>query len=141
MNSAGCLDSKKLEKGIEEKTEFRDKSASRRHLSGAGFGFGILSEDVMRFVRKLLKDWVEMQLASSNADCRCIGHNFLIEENVSDERRLELETHNLDWADARKLLVSYSIHYVQGGIRGSLPSTFMMRKNRPALQRECPDRC
>ena len=88
----------------------------------------------MRFDRKLLKDWVEMQLASPYADSRFIGHNFLIEENVSDERRLELEAHGPELTDAKDLLGSYHQIYVQGLKRGHLPSMFKMPANSPALQ-------
>ena len=92
----------------------------------------------MRFERKLLKDWVEMQLASPDADSRCIGHNFLIEENVSDVRRLELEAHDPESTDAKDLLSSCHQIYVQGqkrnAKRGHLPSTFKIPENSPALQ-------
>lgn len=88
----------------------------------------------MRFNRKMLKVWVEMHLASQDADNRCIGQNFLIEENVSEERRLELESHNPDCTDVEKLFSNYYIDYVQGKVRGHIPSTFVMSKNRPALQ-------
>ena len=90
------------------KPEFRDWVATKRHLSGAGFWFGILSEDDMRLDRKLLKDSVEMQMASPDADRRCIGHNFLIEENMSDERRLELENHDPGSTDVVELFQSYN---------------------------------
>ena len=73
-------------------------------------------------------------MASSDADSRCIGHNFLIEENVSDERRLELEAHEPESADAKKLFESYYEIYIQGTMRGHVPSTFKMPLNFPALQ-------
>lgn len=88
----------------------------------------------MRFDRNLLKDWFESQMASSDADSRCIGHNFLIEENVSDERQLELEAHDLESASAKELFDSYYEIYVQGTMRGHVPSTFKMPMNFPALQ-------
>ena len=88
----------------------------------------------MRLDRKLLKDRVEMQMASPDADRRCIGHNFLIEENVSDERRLELENHDPGSTDVVELFLSCNRKYVQGRMRGHMPSTFKMPTNSPALQ-------
>ena len=54
---------------------------------------GILSEGDMRMDRAILKDWVRSLMEAANPESRCIGHNFLIEENVSDDRRFELEYH------------------------------------------------
>lgn len=88
----------------------------------------------MRFDRAILKDWLESLLASSTAKDRCIDHNFRIEENVSDERRLELESLDPEYSDAEDIFKSYYLIYVQGDVRGHVPSTFEMSKNFPALQ-------
>ena len=88
----------------------------------------------MRFERAILKDWLQSLIASTDAKDRCIGKNFLIEENVSDERRLELEAHNPELTDVEILFKSYYRIFVQGEIRGHVPSTFEMHKNFPALK-------
>lgn len=87
----------------------------------------------MKFDRDLLNDYVDSLLKSSNPESRCVGHNFLIEENVSEERRLELEAHDPSATNARELLKSYFKKYVQGEKYGHISSTFMMPINYPAL--------
>ena len=88
----------------------------------------------MRFDRAILKNWIQLLLEASNSESRCIGHNFLIEENVSDERRLELEAYMPEWTDANEILVNYYLEYVQRHDRGLLPSTFNWSIIMPALQ-------
>lgn len=88
----------------------------------------------MKFDRELLKAYVVSLLNASKPDLRFVGHNFLIEENVSDERRLELESHEPNAENARELLKSYFMKYVQGVESGHIPSSFIMHINYPALE-------
>lgn len=88
----------------------------------------------MKFDRDLLNDYIVSLLNSSKQESRCVGHNFLIEENVSEERRFELEAHDPSETNARKLLNSYFKKYVQGEKSGHISSTFMMPINYPALE-------
>lgn len=95
---------------------------------------GNLSEHAMKFDRELLKAYVVSLLISSKPDLRFVGHNFLIEENVSDERRLELELHEPNAENAREFMKSYYKKYVQGVESGHIPSSFIMHINYPALE-------
>ena len=88
----------------------------------------------MRFDRAILKDWNQSLLEASNSESRCIGHNFLIEENVSDERRFELECHEPGLDRAEELMKRYYNQFVQRRHRGQLPTTFNPRTNLHALQ-------
>lgn len=87
----------------------------------------------MRFKRELLNHYLDSLLASSDAQKRCIGHNILIEENVSNERRVELEGFKENPESIAELFEANFLESVQGPYRGHKPSTWNMRVNYPAL--------
>ena len=78
----------------------------------------------MKFDRAALNDSVISLLRSSVPADRCIGRNFLIEENVSELRRLEMEAFLPDSNDVIMVSEKYFAITVQGDRRGHLPSTF-----------------
>lgn len=85
----------------------------------------------MRFNRMSLNDSAISLLQSSNAVHRCIGRNFLIEENVADQRLVELERFLPHSQNVLIVSVEYFMKNVQGEMRGHFPSTFDEKINGP----------
>ena len=87
----------------------------------------------MRFVRMLLNNSVKSLLLSSDPTNRCVGRNFLIEENVSDRRRTAVETYLPASGDVQEVVMEYFMKSVQGEVQGHIPSTFDKEINHLAL--------
>lgn len=105
----------------------------KRHLSGARFALDFPSEGVMHFDRDELNASVISSLKSPKAENRCIGRNFMIEENVSDRRRFDVEAFLPRSRNHLAVTAVYFRESVQGRSRGHLSSTFDALKNHLAI--------
>lgn len=87
----------------------------------------------MQFVRVALNESAISLCRSLEAADRCIGRNFLIEENVSDQRRADFEAILPRSSDVVMVSKKYFSMTVQGRERGHVPSTFNAKKNYLAI--------
>lgn len=87
----------------------------------------------MEFKRAELMSSVAALADAADADDRCIGCNYLMEENVTDQRRDDVETYEVSSHDVRYVVKSYFEDSVQGLSRGHPSSTFDENKNGIAL--------
>lgn len=78
----------------------------------------------MQFNRTELTASAASLASGSDTDERCVGLNYLIEENVADQRRDAVETYETHSADVREVVTSYFADSVQGLARGHSSSTF-----------------
>lgn len=90
----------------------------------------------MKFTRPELSASVTSLAGAADVDERCIGHNYLIEENVGDRRRQDVETYEPASIDIRKVVKSYFQDSIQGLSRGHLSSTFDQDANGIALLKD-----
>lgn len=105
----------------------------KRHLSDARFALDFPSEGVMQFDRDELNASVILSLKSPKAENRCIGRNFMIEENVSDRRRFDVEAFLPRSRIHLAVTAVYFRESVQGRSCGHLSSTFDALKNHLAI--------
>ncbi|MCH8239896.1 MAG: hypothetical protein IIB62_07565, partial [Proteobacteria bacterium] len=87
----------------------------------------------MDFHRSELLDSAQALARSSEVHERSIGLNYLIEENVGDARRDEVEAFDTTSADVREVVQSYFDGSIQGVSRGHPSSTFDESLNEIAL--------
>ncbi|MBU6165739.1 MAG: hypothetical protein KGQ52_06365 [Alphaproteobacteria bacterium] len=87
----------------------------------------------MQFNRSELNDSAVSLARSPAVDDSCIGRNYLIEENVTDQRRSVVEGYEPLAIDVREVVNSYFRDSVQGVQRGHLSSTFDETINHQAL--------
>mgnify|MGYP003362795883 CR=1 FL=1 len=87
----------------------------------------------MQFNRSELNDSAVSLADASDVSESCVGHNYLIEENVSDRRRGDVEAYMPQSEDVREVVNSYFLDSVQGLARGHNSSTFDKATNAHAL--------
>uniref|UniRef100_UPI0015E10687 hypothetical protein n=1 Tax=Acetobacter aceti TaxID=435 RepID=UPI0015E10687 len=85
------------------------------------------------FTRPELTESVLTLVKTGDAEDRSIGRNYLMEENVSDQRLSDVETYNPASMHVREVVDNYFKVSVQGPDRGHLPSTFDKNMNSLAL--------
>lgn len=87
----------------------------------------------MVFLRPALQESALTLATSAEVHERCLGFNYLVEENVSDVRRDEVELFDSGSDDVREVVQSYFDGSVQGVSRGHPSSTFDEKVNATAL--------
>lgn len=87
----------------------------------------------MQFNRSELNASAVSLAGASDVDESCVGRNYLIEENVSDQRRDDVETYEPLSEDVREVVNSYFVDSVRGLARGHNSSTFDEATNDLAL--------
>lgn len=87
----------------------------------------------MRFSRLPLQSSVEALAASDEVHERCIGRNYLVEENVGPARLDDLEGYDSAATEVRQLVQTYFDGSIQGVARGHACSTFDQALNDMAL--------
>ena len=78
----------------------------------------------MNFSRADLVGSVDALVRSPDVYERCVGLNYVFEENVSPRRLSEVEQFDPAVSDARELIDAYFRESIQGLTRGHRPSTF-----------------
>ncbi|MFD2249554.1 hypothetical protein FHS82_004004 [Pseudochelatococcus lubricantis] len=87
----------------------------------------------MQFNRSELNASAISLARGTDADESCVGYNYLIEENISDPRRDDVETYEPLSDDVREVVNGYFVDSVQGLVRGHNSSTFDEATNDLAL--------
>ena len=87
----------------------------------------------MKFDRQELNASAVSLVNSTDTEERCVGCNYVIEENVSDKRRGDVETYDPASADVRKVVNDFFQDSVQGLTRGHPSSTFDEEMNDLAM--------